>query len=151
LLCRAPTVFIILTRPAEDIILYRNIINAGAVAAITMTLVGCAASVVGNAPAGSPVTVVAHLDVARAGLDRAQGYLRDYVLASEHQPGALRMQLLQQVAASNHFTLVEVWASDDAYEAHIASPEVRAFHARLDPLLGSPHDERIFTSIGGNP
>jgi len=126
----------------------KRFITTAAVAAALALVLGANANAVGTT---SPVTVVAHLDVARTGLDNALVYLRDYIATSEQQPGAMRIELLRQVTNSNHFTLVEVWANDQAYEAHIASAPVRAFHAKLDPLLGSPHDERLFSIVAGNP
>lgn len=91
------------------------------------------------------VTVVTHLDVARVALDRALGLFDDYIKTSRAEPGSVSVEVLRQVNAPNHFTLVEVWADRAAYDAHISAPATRDFHRQLDPLLGSPHDERLFT------
>ncbi|CAG4887995.1 putative quinol monooxygenase [Paraburkholderia saeva] len=98
---------------------------------------------------GPPVTVIAHLDVARTGLDRAVVLLDGYAATSRQQQGNLDVEILRQVSSPNHFTLVESWASRDAYEAHISSSAAREFHKQLDPLLGSPHDERLYRDVGG--
>jgi quinol monooxygenase YgiN len=100
-------------------------------------------------PGGQPVTVIAHLDVARTALDRAVVLLDGYVAASRQQPGNLDIEVLRQLSNPNHFTLVENWASRDAYDAHITSSTAREFHRQLDPLLGSPHDERLYRDVGG--
>jgi len=38
---------------------------------------------------------------------------------------------------------VEVWQSREAFEAHDASPHTRAYREKLQPMLGSPFDERL--------
>jgi quinol monooxygenase YgiN len=92
-----------------------------------------------------PLTVITHLDVARVALDRALGLFDGYIKTSRAEPGNLNVEVLRQVNAPNHFTLVEVWANRAAYDAHISAAPTRDFHRQLDPLLGSPHDERLFT------
>jgi quinol monooxygenase YgiN len=51
------------------------------------------------------------------------------------------------VGYANHFTIVETWANLSAYDAHVSDPSVREFHNQLNPLLGSPHDERIYRDV----
>jgi quinol monooxygenase YgiN len=114
-------------------------------------LAGCANQETGAASAqAAPVTVVAHLDIARTGLDNALLHLRSYIAASQHEPGAVRIELLRQVTSNNHFTLIEIWSDQNAYETHVAAQSARDFHNLLDPILGSPHDERLFVNVAGN-
>jgi quinol monooxygenase YgiN len=55
--------------------------------------------------------------------------------------------VLQQIGAPNHFTLVEGWADRGAFEAHEASAAARALRAKLQPILGSPFDERLHHAL----
>jgi quinol monooxygenase YgiN len=43
----------------------------------------------------------------------------------------------------NQSTVVEIWASRQAYEDHLAVEHARAYRAKLQPMLGSPFDERL--------
>lgn len=91
------------------------------------------------------LTVVTHLDVARVSVDRALGLLDGYISTSRAESGNVELEVLQQINSPNHFTLVEVWSGRAAYDAHISAAATREFHRQLDPLLSSPHDERLFT------
>ena len=125
---------------------------AFAPALVTMTLIaGCAAPNPMQSTAQSnaiPVTVITHLDIARTGLDAAGALLRDYAAESRTERGNLQVEVLKQSNATNHFTLVERWASRDTYETHVNGNTARTFHQQLDPLFGSPHDERVYHVVG---
>jgi len=123
-------------------------------AAVTVWVAGTLGACASRPPSADsastqPVTVVAHLDVARTALDRALGLLHTYETTSRQQTGNLDVEVLRQVSNPNHFTVVESWASRDAYNAHISSDAAREFHKQLDPLLGSPHDERLYRDVSG--
>jgi quinol monooxygenase YgiN len=96
------------------------------------------------ANAQAPVVAITHLDIVRTNLELAKTLLRDYVGTSQQSPGLEKIEILRQINGENHFTLVEVWASQTAYAAHVSSPAVRNFHSRLDGMLGSPHDEQLY-------
>jgi quinol monooxygenase YgiN len=99
--------------------------------------------------AQAPVVAITHLDIVRTNLERAKTLLRDYVETSQQSPGLQKIEVLRQINGENHFTLVEMWASQTAYAAHVSSPAVRTFHGRLDSMLGSPHDEQLYREEDG--
>jgi quinol monooxygenase YgiN len=115
-------------------------IGAGAASAGTIQASAHASS----SASRQPLTVVTHLDVARVSLDRALALFGNYVRTSRAEPGNVSVEVLRQVNVPNHFTLVEVWTNRATYDAHISAESTREFHRQLDPLLGSPHDERLF-------
>jgi quinol monooxygenase YgiN len=39
--------------------------------------------------------------------------------------------------------IVEVWESQQAFDAHIAAAHTVQFRQQIDPMLGSPYDERL--------
>nr|ASY01946.1 quinol monooxygenase [uncultured bacterium] len=86
--------------------------------------------------------VVSHVDVLPKFADDAAKALLAYGADSRKEAGALRIDVLVE-AGRNHFTLVELWESRAAYDAHVSSDHTRAFREKLHPMLGSPYDERL--------
>jgi quinol monooxygenase YgiN len=95
----------------------------------------------------APIVVVAHVDVIPDSLAHGLATLRTYAADARHDPGARRIDLLQQVDRPNHFTIVEEWASQTAYNSHVALGHTRQFRTTIQPMLGSPFDERVHTAI----
>ena len=102
-----------------------------------------------NAPTASAaamadaVYVVIHVDLVPDGLVAGKPALQQYVADSRKDPGALRVELLQQSDRGNHFTIISVWASQKAFDAHLAAPHTKEFRAKIQSGLGSPFDERL--------
>jgi len=87
--------------------------------------------------------VVAHVDVIPMYAKDTSKALMDYAAESHKDPGALRIDVLIEAGRTNHFTLIELWESRAAYNAHISADHTRAFREKLHPWLGSPYDERL--------
>jgi|SRR5258708_31172544 quinol monooxygenase YgiN len=93
------------------------------------------------APTG-PVYVVTHLDIlGPANTEKATPMLRQFVSDSRKDSGNVRFEMLQQNGRANHFTIVEVWQTRQAYEAHNAAEHTRQFREKVQPILGSPWDD----------
>jgi quinol monooxygenase YgiN len=95
----------------------------------------------GTAATGETVYVVTHVDVAPGG--DAPALLRQLADVSRAEPGCLRFDILQHTQRANHFTIVEAWRTRAARDRHVAAPHTRAYRESLQPLLGSPLDERL--------
>ncbi len=68
--------------------------------------------------------------------------------ASKADTGCERFVVLEQIGLlQNHFTLSSVWHDAGAFAAHEGSSHTRAFRKALQPLIGSPVDERVNTRI----
>lgn len=93
--------------------------------------------------------VVTHVDIAApAGkLDEAINMLRQFTADSQKDPGVVRFELLQQDNRHNHFTIVEVWQSREAFDAHSAADHTKRFREKIQPMLGSPFDERLHNLV----
>ncbi len=91
------------------------------------------------------VFVVAHVDVAPN--TQAPTLLQQLAEASRQEPGSVRFDVLQHAMRGNHFTVVEQWQDPDALDAHVATAHARAYRDALQPLTGSPLDERVYTAI----
>jgi quinol monooxygenase YgiN len=90
---------------------------------------------------GEAVYVVTHVDFTPP--NAAQGEVALKAFAAEAGKDAVRYEVLQEPTRKNHFTLVTVWKDQAAFEAHLSSPKTREFRNKIDPLLGSPFDERL--------
>jgi quinol monooxygenase YgiN len=102
----------------------------------------------GDQPEGLIVTVI-HVDARPADTRSAQVLLDGFRRSSLRDPGAKGFEVLQEIGHPNHFTLVEKWLDEKAYEAHNLARHTRHFRDQLQPMLASPFDERIHTELGG--
>jgi quinol monooxygenase YgiN len=98
--------------------------------------------------AGGAVHVVSHVDIAGAGnLAGAPPMLQKLAEASRAEQGNLRFDVLQHVMRANHFTVVESWANQAALDAHAAAAHTRQYRDVLQPMAGSPLDERVYSAV----
>ena len=61
--------------------------------------------------------------------------------------GNQRFDVWQQTSRPNHFTVVEAWKDQKAYDARGTAEPQRTFRAKLGPMLGALYDERIYRSV----
>src|SRR5262249_39603531 len=47
----------------------------------------------------------------------------------------------------NHFSVVEIWKNQGAYEAHITAAPTKNFRDQLTPMSGALYDERLYKVI----
>jgi len=99
------------------------------------------------AEAQTGVFVIAHVDVAPN--TAAPMLLAQLAEASRAEAGNLRFDVIQHAARGNHFTVVEQWRSAAALEEHVGAAHTRRYRDDLQPLTGSPLDERVYTAVGG--
>jgi quinol monooxygenase YgiN len=91
--------------------------------------------------------VVTHVDVVPPRKDDAVGLLKTLGDASRKDDGNLRYEVVQQTNRPNHFTVIEIWKSRKAFDAHNAAAHVREFRDRLQPMSGSLYDERLYRAV----
>lgn len=99
-------------------------------------------------PAISDIAIVTltHVDIAgpqRDSHDRLQQFAQD----SRLDDGNQRYDVLQGSTRSNHFTIVAVWRNEAAYAAHAAAMHTRTTRNEIEPMTGSPIDERLYKLI----
>ena len=88
--------------------------------------------------------VVTHVDVlGQNGATEAAKMLHQFAADSRNDQGSVRFEVLRDPDRLNHFTMVEVWGSRQDFESHLAASHTRAFREKLQPMLGSPFDERL--------
>ena len=93
---------------------------------------------------GQKLYVVTHVDIGGPAL-AAEGakLLQQFATDSVKDPGSVRFELLREPNRINHFTIVEVWQNRQAFETHLTLPHTKTFREKIQPLLGSPFDERL--------
>ena len=103
---------------------------------------------IASSRAGGAVHVVSHVDIAGAEAQaKAPAVLRQIADASRVEQGNLRFDILQHVTRANHFTVVESWTTQAALDAHAAAAHSRQYRDTLQPMTGSPLDERVFLAV----
>jgi quinol monooxygenase YgiN len=93
------------------------------------------------------VTVASHVDVPPPMRETLEPMLRSLADASRKESGNLRFEVQQQANRVNHFTVVEAWADQKAYEAHVVASHTRQFRDALGPMLGALYDERLYRAL----
>lgn len=96
-----------------------------------------------EAPAEEPVCVVTHIDVMPIFTEAGRGLLREFAVDTREDPGAVRVEVFEEQSRPNHSTVVEIWQGRKAYDDHLAVDHTRAYRVKLQPMLGSPFDERL--------
>jgi quinol monooxygenase YgiN len=89
------------------------------------------------------VVVIVHVDVMPPFTTQAADLLAQLQRDSRHEAGEKDFEVLQEIGRPNHFTLVEAWVDQAAFDAHNAAAHTRHFRDQLQPMLGSPFDERL--------
>jgi quinol monooxygenase YgiN len=104
-----------------------------------------------TAPAAAPAAnrgtlyVITHVDVVPN--PQAPELLRRLADASRADDGNLRFDVVQYAVRANHFTVIEHWRDQQALDSHVAAAHTRQYRDELQPLTGSPLDERLYTAV----
>jgi quinol monooxygenase YgiN len=89
------------------------------------------------------VYVVTHVDFTPPNAAQGEALLKAFAVEARHDSGSIRYEVLQEPTRKNHFTLVTVWATQKAFDAHLSAAHTHEFRDKIQPLLGSPFDERL--------
>jgi quinol monooxygenase YgiN len=100
----------------------------------------------GKVAAGA-IFVVTHVDVPPPRKDECEAALKALAAASRKEAGVVRFEVFQQSNRPNHFTVVEVWKNQKAYDDHIVSAHNKKFRDTLTPMTGALYDERLYKAL----
>jgi quinol monooxygenase YgiN len=100
----------------------------------------------GKSDAGA-VFVVTHVDVPPPKKDDCISLLKALAADSRKEPGVPRFDVFQQTSRPNHFSVVEIWKDQNAYDAHITAAHTKKFREQLTPMSGALYDERLYKAL----
>ena len=92
------------------------------------------------------IYVVTHADAA-AQREQVPGMLQELATGARRENGNVLFDVTVQPNRTNHFTLIEVWTDQKAYDAHVITGNTRKFRAAFAPISGALYDERIYKRI----
>ena len=100
-----------------------------------------------DAPARDRIFVVTHVDIIPPQAAAGTKLVQQYIVDTRKDPGVVRVEASSEISRGNHISIVEVWQNQKAFDDHIAAAHTRQFRGQLDPMLGSPYDERLHHSL----
>ena len=92
------------------------------------------------------IYVLTHAD-AGAGREMVPEMLQELAALARRENGNVLFDGTVQPNRTNHFTLMEIWNDQKAFEAHQAAAHTRKFRAAFAPLSGALYDERIYKAL----
>jgi quinol monooxygenase YgiN len=98
-------------------------------------------------PVKGAVYVVSHVDVPPPRKDDVIAALNPLADASRKSDGNVRFEVVQQTSRPNHFTVIEAWKGDKAYDARTTAAPQKQFRDKLGPMLGALYDERLYRAL----
>jgi quinol monooxygenase YgiN len=93
------------------------------------------------------IYVVAHVDIIPPQKDAGTKLVQQYVTDTRKDQGLVRVEAGAEISRGNHISIVEVWQNKKAFDEHVAAAHTRQFRQQIDPMLGSPYDERLHQSV----
>jgi quinol monooxygenase YgiN len=108
---------------------------------------GLAVGPIALTPTSGAVYVVTHVDVIPPRKDDGVAAVKQLADGGRAGAGNVRFEVVQQASRPNHFTVVEIWASAGAVEAHSMAAATRQFRDKLASMTGALYDERMYTTL----
>ena len=117
-------------------------------AVLIMAAFGLAGQALAQEPAAHDrIFVVTHADIIPPQTAAGTKLVQQYVADTRKDQGLVRVEASAEISRVNHISIVEVWQNQKAFDEHLAAPHTRQFRQQIDPMLGSPYDERLHHSL----
>jgi len=94
--------------------------------------------------AARQIFVITHLDIIPTFVNQAAPLLVQFVADSAGDAGVQTFAMLSWDSITNHFQLIEVFANQQAFDAHVSAQHTVDFRNSLQPFIGAPIDERLY-------
>ena len=94
--------------------------------------------------AARQIFVITHVDIIPTFLDQAKPLLLQFVADSAGDSGVQTFAMLSWDGITNHFQLIEVFANQQAFDAHVSAQHTVNFRNSIQPFIGAPLDERLY-------
>jgi quinol monooxygenase YgiN len=111
---------------------------------LLLIVLGITAQQKGPQPA---LHIVTYVDVYPNFAAEAATLMSQMAVESRKEAGNVRFEVLRDTTRSNHFAIVEVWQTRQAFDTHTAAAHVRSVREKMQPSLGSPYDERLYNAL----
>jgi len=92
------------------------------------------------------IEVVTHIDVIPTFLDQAKPLILQFVSDSATDPGVREFRLVSWDDIANHFQLIERFQTSRTFDLHVSAQHSVQFRDALQPFIGAPYDERLYTT-----
>lgn len=120
----------------------------GALAALVLVVCGVAGRLAAqDAASRERIFVVTHVDIIPPQAAAGTKLVQQYIVDTRKDSGVMRVEASAEISRGNHISIVEVWQNQKAFDDHVAAAHTRQFRGQLDPMLGSPYDERLHHSL----
>ena len=93
------------------------------------------------------IYVVTHVDIIPPQKDAGTKLVQQYVTDTRKDQGIVRVEAGSEISRGNHISILEVWQNKKAFDEHVAASHTRQFRQQIDPMLGSPYDERLHQNL----
>jgi quinol monooxygenase YgiN len=93
------------------------------------------------------IFVITHVDIDPQFVGQALPALDTFVSDSLNDPGVQTFALISQAGTANHFQLIEVFANQQAFDAHVSAQHTLDFRTDIQPFIGAPYDERLYQFV----
>jgi quinol monooxygenase YgiN len=94
---------------------------------------------------GGEIEVVTHIDIIPTFLAQAQPLIQQFVTDSANDPGVKEFLLVSWDGITNHFQLIERYGTKRDFDLHVSAQHSVDFRNALQPFIGAPYDERLYT------
>jgi quinol monooxygenase YgiN len=93
------------------------------------------------------IRVVARVAALPDKVEAVKAVLVGLIEPTRQEAGCIRYELLQNQSEPTDLTFVEEWASNEALDAHFATDHFKEVDAKLEGLLASEADIRIYNFV----
>jgi autoinducer 2-degrading protein len=104
-----------------------------------------------QAPADTTFYSLAYVDIAPASRASAVAALKQYRDASRKDDGFVRFEFFEQAGRPAHFSIIETWANNKAFDAHTAASHTKEFRSKIDSMRLSEFDQRPYKTLSLGP
>jgi quinol monooxygenase YgiN len=118
-------------------------ISMAIVATLSLAVISSSRAQQPAATPGGAVYVATFIDLTPPNAAAGTRAVQQYVVDSRKEPGNVRIEAVVQSNRQNHLVVFEVWRDQKALDTHEASAGTKDFRTKMQPLLGSPFDQRL--------
>ena len=90
---------------------------------------------------------VVYVEIMPSSKAAAVSAFKQYREASRKEEGFVRAEIFEQSGWPGHFTIIETWSSQNAFNAHAAAVHTKEWRSRLDPIRLSDYDQRPYRTL----